>query len=351
MRTVTFKSVRDSAARLLGLDPDKDLNSTRFSALTEYINLRVAEAYSFCWWPEWTLIEQRQYRASWSATTYTAGTATVPVEVFYVPAQAYYQCIKNAGGTNLPATLVSGEYVVNAAYWAECAGSYDGDDWAALTAYVAGDQVRNPSDNRFYQCHTAETSGATWSATNWGILTDFEKSIAWEQTGQAAIGQVRAAYARNPKAFPATPWEYQFAPNDDGILLETAAPAVVWLEFRKPAPEFTGTAWSGTKATYALNELVYLSSSGQCYKALVAGASNTNKNPASETTYWEVVSFPAAIAGFVKRAACADCLRDSKQTSRAQMEENRAYTELYEASDRMLSQMGQYEVATVVHNW
>lgn len=64
--------------------------------------------------------------------------------------------------------------------------------------------------------------------------------------------------------------------------------AKVWLRFRPPVPEFCTTAWSGATA-YTVGSLVWLSTTGQTYRALLDG---TNKAPATETTYWAKVAVP-----------------------------------------------------------
>ena len=47
MRTVTYQSVLWGAARLLGLDPVRDLNLQMAARLTEYINRAVAKGWRF----------------------------------------------------------------------------------------------------------------------------------------------------------------------------------------------------------------------------------------------------------------------------------------------------------------
>lgn len=95
MRTVTVRSVLNGVAARMGIDISQTIPSHTVTAYLEYINSRLAEVWERYPWPEWTLIEQREYRA-----TYAAGTAYVAGdEVFYEG--AYYRATGSTTG-NLP---------------------------------------------------------------------------------------------------------------------------------------------------------------------------------------------------------------------------------------------------------
>jgi hypothetical protein len=330
MRTVTFKSVLHGAAQMVGMDPTRgDFNNAVAAAMTEYVNNRIRQGWEQEVWPEWTLIEQRSFRASYaSGTAYAAPTASVPVEVFFIAAQKYYQALRATTG-NAPATLVAGEYVENSAYWAECASSYSANDWTTGMVFAVGDQARNPDDNRFYQCHTAHTAGAGFDATKFGILTPFDRYVDYDQSGLTPIGQVLGARGRDPRVYSNSYQPVRFALSERGVQFAESAPVQVWLKFRKRPPVFTSSAWVSTTA-YVADDLVYYATTGECYKALQASTGQLPTN----TTYWERVKFPALLSNFVKRSVMADRLRDLKQTDRAAIEEDRAFAELANAADR-----------------
>jgi hypothetical protein len=85
----------------MGVDITQAIPAHTEAALLEYINARTAELWERYAWPEWTRIEQREYRA-----TYAGGTAYVTGdEVFYDG--AYYRALSSTTG-NLP---------TNAVYW------------------------------------------------------------------------------------------------------------------------------------------------------------------------------------------------------------------------------------------
>lgn len=97
MRTVTFQSVLYGVATRLGLEPSHNLQTNQALALSEYINDRLETAWELEKWPEWTLAEERQFRAD-----YNAGTAyVIGNEVYYPTGNAYYRAIAPGTG-NLP---------------------------------------------------------------------------------------------------------------------------------------------------------------------------------------------------------------------------------------------------------
>lgn len=341
MRTVTFQSILTGIATGLGMDPARDLNPARAAALTEYVNQRVLEGWKWEFWPEWTVVEQRAFRPVYDvAETVAAGD-----ERLLPGAQTYYQALQASTGQS-PATLTGTVWVENSAYWAVCAASYSASDWVTGTVFTAGLQARNPEDGLFYQCHTAHTAGAAFDATKFGVLTPFDKYVAYEQDGETPIDEVKQASRRNPRVFPANPGRIPFTPSDKGIQFNADAPAQPWIEFRKRPPVFTSTRYSAT-TTYALDALVYSTTSGECYKSLQVN--NLGHDPSgASAAYWERVQFPAILANFVKRAAMVDALNDQKQTDRAAQKLRDAYEELEDASDRALAAQGQFESATVV---
>lgn len=353
MRTETFQNVLHGAARLGGLDPSRDFGNQRASALAEYINERVREGWEHEFWPEWTPIEQRQYRDAYATGTYAAPTATVAVEVWFPPAQKYYQTLR-ASTSQAPATLTGGVYVENSAYWAECAATYAAADWLTGTVYAAGVKVRYPDDNRFYQCHTAHTAGATFDATKFGVLTPFSRYVAYEQTGKTVLGEMSRATRRDPRVRTQDAWDEPFALSELGVQFHTSAPNEIWLTFRRRVPVFTSVPYSSTTTYGAAGLLVFwpgptqwapsLTGTGECYKSK---ASMTVGTLPSDTTKWEKVNFPYALVSFVKRAVYSDLLREQKQTDRAKAELNEATDKLTDAAVTALEQQGQFEQAAV----
>lgn len=343
MRTVTFKSILHGTAQRLGFDPARDLNSVRAASLTEYINTRLKEGWEFEFWPEWTVISQRQYRLNWLiASAYAAPTAEAAVEVYYPPAQKYYQALQGSTG-QVPANLVNGAYVVNATYWAETALSYSADAWQTGVAYLLGDQVLNPEDGRYYQCFSPHLAGASIDLTQFGLLTPFDKFIAYQQTGLGLIAEVRACYRNNPRIQTRTPGRINFVPSDNGIQLPSDAPAIIFVEYRLPPPLFNSCSWNAA-TTYNNCDVAYSATTGECYRSVQDGNLN---HAVTDVAWWKKVNFPAILADFVKRCAVSDGLRDLKQTDRADDEQSNAKAELMDVVDRELAGQSQYDTANV----
>jgi hypothetical protein len=346
MRTVTFQSVLNGTAAKLGMDPLRDLNPARAASLTEYANLRLVEGWKFEFWPEWTVSEQRWYRDVYAAT---ANVVAADQRLFLADGN-YYQALQaQAPAAQAPATLTGGVYVENSAWWAQLQSSYAGADWATGTVFAVGNQTRNPADNRFYQCVTAHTAGVNFDATKFGVLTPFDRYVAYEQTGQTPMDEVKLVSRRDPRVWPDRYHPVAFAPSADGIqILDPTAPGVVWVTFRLRPPQFTSTLYSAG-GNVAVNELRYWPSAsggtGEVYQALQA--QTPAAQPPSNAAYWARVSFPAILANFVKRAAFADALSDQKQQDRKTNELETALDELVDASDRALAGQGQFDRATV----
>lgn len=341
MRTVTFKSVLHGSARLLGLNPDR-LDTIKAAQLAEYLNQHVRFGWQWDWWPEWTLLEERFYRAAWlSGTTYGAPTATATEEVFYFPALKYYQSLVAGNLGNVPATLSGTEYVENSAFWAECAAQYDTTPWTANTAFIVGDQRVNPDNGRAYQCHTAHTSGATFDTTKFGILTSFNRYIAYEQSGATVVSMVKDAYQRDPRVFPRNPGRLkEHWRSELGIQARDDWPNFVWLEFMTTPPVFTTTPWADATA-YAVGDLVY--SAPETYRCITAHTSSGSLDAAKFTQ----VDMPYLLGDFAKRAAQADYQEGLKLTQRSRVNENRAREMLADLWDQEFPTQAQSTTARV----
>lgn len=345
MRTETFQSVLNGVAAKLGMDPARDLNPARAASLCEYINLRVKEAWKFEFWPEWTVTEQRYYRDVYDATKNVAAGD----ERVFLPDGNYYQALQAQAPAAQAPALLNSIYVENSAYWARSENGYSGPDWAAAVNQAVGDKVRNPADNRFYQCTTAHVTGANFDATKYGVLTPFNRYVGYEQTGQTKIGETKSVSRRNPDVWPQKPGLIPFKPSANGVqITDFTAPNLVFVKFRLRPPVFTTVLYSAG-GNVALGDSRYwpmgAGGTGECYTALQAQTPAV-QNP-NNAAFWSKISFPEIITNFVKRAVFADSLSDQKQQDRKTVELEEAYSELSEASDRELSAQGQFDTAAV----
>ena len=287
MRTVTYQSVLDRISGYLG--EDGGMSAEDAGLACRLVNLFYKLGLEYYFWPELMNVERRQFRPSWAVgTAYAAGT-----EVYYPPAQAYYQALTASTG-QAPASGT--DAVENSAYWALSQPCYSGQDWATGTAYIAGNIVRNPADQQFYQCFSPHTAGASLDMTQFGLLTDFIRSIDYEQdfltppnTGTATpLGEVKAIYCANPET-TASPRPVDKQLRRDYVQVFGSAP-VVWVEFRDRPNVFTNLAWAA--GSFAPGAVRYYSVTGECYSCLAAATTE----PPTDATKWGKLDFPYFLA-------------------------------------------------------
>lgn len=345
MQTIAHKHVFDQLRTLIGQPVTEDPLAQTKAQLDRLLHFRIRRALepaSGWWWPDYLRTELRRYRADYaSGTTYSAPTTTTAAEVFYPPARKYYQALRSTTG-NAPATLTGGSYVVNAAYWAECAAAYSGSDWAASTAYSVGDVRRNPETDRYYSCHTAHTSGATFDSTKWGILTPFVPSISLTQTGQTEIGTVRMVSPDDPRTSP-RPRRLSYALTYEGIVVQGDYPVDVYVQFAARPPTLFGSTISLSSA-YAVGQTVYYSSTTAGYEGdfyTCAATASAGQTPETHASKWTRQEMPAWLAAYAASAAAADWLRLNGKPEAAALQEGFATDLLCHESRQVAAVQGQ----------
>jgi hypothetical protein len=282
LRTVTFQSVLWGVARLCGWKPEsRDLTVERAAQLTEFINERVREAWEYAEWADLRWIEQRYFHEGlWAPGSYAAGSI-----VYHASSAAYY-------------TADTG---------------------------------------------TSEEPGS--AAVDWTVNTSYSKHIPYEQLGQTKIGTVEAIFKSDPRINRTPTPLYYEAVDREGIYIKDteATGAAVWLSLLVREPEFTSVVHSAS-TSYAVGDLAYLASTGECYKALAAG---TVADP-SASENWDRVEFPYVFSSFVKRAAHADYLASKEQFEMADRVEAKAFKRLDDVLSRagIAQQLPQLQVRT-----
>ena len=273
------------------------------------------------YWPELTRVDERHYRLEYTfLTSYPAPTTASASEVWFSGPQAYYQALVSTAG-NAPATLAAGIYTTNAAYWANCAASYSGSDWKASTAYTVGSVVRYPTNNRFYQCHTAHSSGLSFDAAKFGILTPFDKYVGYAQTGFTAIGDVRDVYTKNPlvnKTYATSNWTL----TQNGVQVPNG-PAVVWLEYRTRFAPLIGGDWASGSA-YAVGDQVLFTSGSVKNFYTCAVVTTAGQSPTTHPASWTILEIPYLFQPYMVHGAFADVLRMDGQMDKAAQQERLA---------------------------
>ena len=263
-----------------GIDPlTAALSPAQKAIIAEYINERMIEGWERAFWPEIMLAEQRQYRATWDAIlNYATGD-----ETYHVAADGtenYYVSLQDGN--------VGKDPDVETTWWAK-----------------VGD--------------------------------DFLRTISFQQQGETEIGSVdlqNCIFEKDPRIYRFAALIQDVIFYEDGILVNSnEAPALPWVWFRPPVPEYSLMDWDGG-VLYAIGDLCYYTASGESYKALQA---NTNMNPESETAHWEPVNFPAFLKTYIKYGTHADYLLDPVERGKT---EQKAQAELESLEDRLVDQRG-----------
>lgn len=307
MELVDYIDIVRSALALCGIPESAWLTEeqTRFRTAAD---LGLKRARRFHFWPFWLRAQERQFRADYASGTAYTNNGTI---IFFEQTRQYYLALKATTG-NPPADSNDD---TDLARWAEAETSYSADDYSATKAYVAGDQVFYPTTGFFYQCHTASTGNLPTVTANWGRLYVFDRYVAWEQTGETALGDVLGVYDKNPRIFRnATPISYSLSENGVQVFQNVAT---VWLEFRLRAPRLKGAPYSATTA-YAVNDQVYYSSAtlaGNFYNCVTA--TSAGDSPDSAASKWSLVEIPEIFHEYLATHIYAHWLVQNGQVEKA----------------------------------
>lgn len=317
MRTVNYSDILRGSAGLAGMnyvpgDAASDIGVQDFRLFRTFHDRRLQAAWEIHRWPDLCPVEQRYYRQLWAVGTTYAATD----ERFDLASGKYFQSLHATNLGNAP--TIAG--VENSAHWAECKNGYSATDWLTGTAYVVGNQVKDPLTQLYYQVHTAHTAGATIDLTKMGLLTPFQKVIAYTQTGETAIGEYFVASNKDPRITTQCQY-FPFWLGPDGAVFDVNAPNTLWLYFRIRRPELIGDFWDST-AVYT--------SGRQAYFVTAAGAGNfytanqttaAGEDPETDPDKWDVVELPYFLRGYLIEAGLADWLTgDDREEQQAQHE-------------------------------
>jgi hypothetical protein len=311
VRTVTYQSVLDRVAGLLQgvlaaeANGVRGLDSTDAAVAAGYVNRVTREYWERYAWPEWCVIERRTFRLAWSAQVYAAGA-----EVWYWPTRKYYQALRATTGADTPALLSSGQYSVNAAYWAEASesatasadGSQSADNWSSTTTYTQGQLAISPVDGEVYQLFAASSLNQEPSATltSWGHRINFIRSLDLAQAGQTAISMVKRMWNIDPRVsdpLRLAGHEVAFEVYD-GEVVARPGPAgadIVWVQFWKVCPTWAGDLFDASRQFYSPGAEVFY---GTDYYVCVTTTS-TGESPVSAPAKWVVVGYPRVLAEMV----------------------------------------------------
>lgn len=275
MITAKLRAVLDGISGLMGAEP-VTAGDPDHVAFIASINRHTERGWQFDFWPEWTPVELRAYRDAWAApTTYAPGA-----EVFFTD----------------------------------------------LLYYSANLAPNNPA---------AGQSPAS-APTKWTLLTTFARYVALDQTGQTPIGEVSRVCRNDPRLYPTKPGAVNFDITYQGIVPDRRAGVQVYVEFRLRPPQFTAVVWDAV-TVFAVGDVRYDDATGDCYKAVQAGANHS----VTDAAFWSKVAFPQRLKSFVETASYADALRGDGQTGKALAEQGNADNFLLQANDAVFAGQGQ----------
>tara|TARA_R100000700_G_C3179445_1_gene156032 strand:+ start:11185 stop:12213 length:1029 start_codon:yes stop_codon:yes gene_type:complete len=311
----------------------EELSADDNAAIKSYLDTRLKQIWEFYPWPDLTRVEKRYFRLLYNASTsYAAGA-----EVYYPTEKKYYQAIQSTTG-NTPTTLT---------HWAESKQKYNADLWVAGAAYAAGDIVEYASDGLFYACHTAHTSSGTLIPTatsgnaRWGVLTELDKYVAWEQDGNNQIGDVIEVWDADPRTHTKAETE-NFFQSENGVQV-IDGPNIVYIEYRQVVPNIFYDSWvSGTD--YKKTNAVRWPTTGadfDLYEAKTVHTASSSNDPGDGTADWGIVNIPRDFRSFLAHGAAADILISDEKERLAGIQQSLADKALADLVDKFERQEGQ----------
>jgi len=335
-QTVDYSDILRASAALAGY-AYADLSAVHFDFFRLFHDGRLRLAWEAHGWPDTLRLERRSFRPSYDetgATTYAAGA-----EVLDPATLQYFQALQPS--TNQPPTVNA---VENSAYWALIRTQYAADAYAGTVIYPVGAQVLNLWDGNFYQRITyTGVAEANFTAANWGLLTPFNRYIAWAQAWALPVGEFLAAYDRDPRVTTKTvKLPYTLSADGAQFTLLRHAVAYVWLAYRAPRPVLDGAALDRT--------LVYTAGQSAFYTATATGKGNfyvaqttttAGDTPDSAPAKWSLVAIPYIFGQYLIRAGYADWLTSEGDTDKAGAMEQMAMALLEVEADKLQRQQQQ----------
>lgn len=315
IRRVDYQDLLEHSARCAGLDP-AELSTSEFRDFRLFHTDRLQRIWEMRNWPDICPTQKRYFR-----NLYASGTAyAASAEVYYPGPQLYYQMLVTGGTTGqAPSTYNGQTWDTNLAYWAECQTEYTADPYDATAAYVQGDQVYDAGTDLFYQLFAVSSTGnAPTDTTKWGVLTPFDRYVAYQQTGKTPFDQAFGAYDRDRKNDGrATPFKCFLTENGVQVLANVP---FCWLYFRRVVPDLKGEAYDST-ATYAAADQIYFqsgSTAGNFYACVTA--TSAGESPLTAAAKWSLLEIPFTFRGWLIHGAASDYARPDGNLSVADRE-------------------------------
>ena len=229
-------------------------------------------------------------------------------------------------------------------YWAESLASYPNNEWSSTDTYELGDIVHWPGTDRHYIYFNSTSSSGNQptNTTYWAILTDFDRYVAWAQTGKTDLtgATVLGVYTASPR-LTTNGRDLSFSLSSNGVQVHEPS-NICYVEYRQKPPQLYGDLFSAT-ATYTANsdQIYYVSATadGNFYDCIVI--TTAGQDPEDTASSWSVVSIPADFERYLVHGAAADWWLHEQQWEQANREEAAAIEALSDQSSRYINQSGQ----------
>lgn len=191
-----------------------------------------------------------------------------------------------------------------------------------------------------------------WNWAEWPELqrvrerTPASGLITWAEAGQPTIGSVYGVTLDDPNTVVnPRPVQWRHDVNGAGIRVFNLSSGNVYVRSTRTAPLVTTVAYAGG-TTYAVDDLVYDATTGECYEALQAGSGHA----VTETDYWRKVDMPFILRNALARGATALRLGAGGQKQTEQLLQNSMDGLLAMEIDQFRNRGGQHQSFAVVNN-
>lgn len=315
MNTVRFRDVLHAVVHLMGRNPlSGDFSPEEAAMITSFINLRVAKAWTWAWWPDLVRNELMPYR---------------PV-------------------------------------------------WREVKSWAKGDEVYEMGQGGYWRSKIDDNANQLPSASPeaWEEVEYFAKYIPYNHPDFEPIGHVHGVTERYPFGESRSGRRFEFTLDRNGVVLGKEAPALVWVRYRVPVPMYSAEEVDPLKG-YPAGYVVY-GPDGHCYISTAAispdeelwvldAFGNIQDGSGAPVQLWELdesgdvtptviyqqftdkwkrVHFPQFLMSTIVRAAYSDYLRAQGQHDKAIVDEAMFMEELLVQAD-LLVQQGQIEFVQI----
>ncbi len=168
--------------------------------------------------------------------------------------------------------------------------------------------------------------------------------ISWSEAGQPTLGSVYGVTLDDPNVV-ANPRAVQWRHDANGLGIRVfQSGGSVFVRGTRTAPLVTTVAYAGG-TTYAVDDLVYDATTGECYEALQAGSGHA----VTLTDYWRKVDMPFILRNALARGANALRLGAGGQKQTEQLLQNSMDGLLAMEVDQFRNKGGQHQSFAVVN--